>query len=153
MNATKITGKQAESMSGWDIARACGCHYDGDCSPIPHGGYFYNARDWVDCGYANAVEIYVDEDEVVHVTQGSIHRPDDPSDMVRAFESCGIDADDADVWQNANAQIEICRSYDGIEPHHYFAGRSFAGRSFPLATWKEKRIWEKILPWIQRLGE
>jgi hypothetical protein len=83
------------SRPAWTIARAYGCEYSGDLSPVPHGGFFYDSRDWKEHGYANAVRFFLCEDSNrMIVERCTINKP---LDMVPAFECCDVQMSDRDL--------------------------------------------------------
>lgn len=51
------TIKSLREDSPWDIAEKFGLHYSGDCCPVPHGGFWYESKNWREHGYANAIRI------------------------------------------------------------------------------------------------
>lgn len=147
MTANKPTDQELASMSGWDIAKALGCEYSGDCNPIRHGGFFYDARDWEAWGYANIVEFWDDpetKDDILVVQRGTIHKPDD---MSGAFRCCDVPESEQG---NIHAQIEACRYYGGIETDDE---DRLQPRRYNLDNWKEWRIWKSIRPLIEQLGK
>jgi len=148
--------RELADLSGYDIARVLGCHYTGDVSPIPHGGIFYSVRNWSSYGYASCVEIEVIahsvDEGIVLVTRGTIHRSDDEPRMLAALDCIGMRdewdriASDPNNGSIYHLEIEACRAYRGIEPD------GIGEWTFPLATWREWRIWRKVRPWIEELG-
>lgn len=145
---TKERFRRIASMNAWDIADEYGCSYSGDRSPIPHGGFFYDTRDWEEYGYASIVEFWLDsESGSIVVECGTVNRPDD---MESDFQCLGIGPDDPER-NNIHAQIAACRYGSGIEPSEDFNGRYV--KSFKLDDWKEWRIWRSVDGWIRQLGQ
>ncbi|CAB4162724.1 hypothetical protein UFOVP785_97 [uncultured Caudovirales phage] len=134
-----------ESMSAWDVAETFGCHYSGDSNAIEHGGYFYDASDWEEYGYASCVEFWLDPDakeDTLRILVGTINKP---NDMSGPFSCCDTPESEQD---NIHAQIDAVRSYCGIEPDDY---QEF-NRVCKLATWKEWRIWKSVCPLLFNLA-
>ena len=146
---TKERFQRIADMSGWDIAKEYGCGYSGDGSPIPHGGFFYDARDWELYGYASCVEFWLDsESGSIVVECGTINRPDD---MESDFRCIGIGPDDPNR-DNVHCQIEACKAYWGYEPIEDFGGRYV--KSFRLDDWPhEWRIWRSVDGWLRQIGQ
>lgn len=141
---TKEQYQELSSLSAWDIANRIGIHYSGDCSPIPHGGFFYDAKDWEQYGYANCIEFWIDPDttpDTLRITIGTIHKPDD---MSGAFECCDVPEAER---SNIHAQIVACRDYNGIEPDEH----QEYSRAYNLETWSEWRIWKSVYPLLLSL--
>lgn len=149
------------------LACELGIGYTGDVDAIQHSGLFYDRSNWLDYGYASAVELlnHYDEDDgspLLLVTQGTINRGDD-EDWMRAAQRC---AGDTQGWEECRAQVELdpnhpaglemvdreieaSLGYSGIEPAHYHATRGYK-----TDTWrKEWRLWRSILPMILALQE
>lgn len=138
--------RKLSSFSAWRIARYYGCHYSGDCNPIPHGGFFYDARDWKEHGYANCVEFWFDYDNhAMVVSTGTINKC---NDMAAAFDCCDVPLSYRDM---IDVQIEACQSYAGIESDDCVNGmRSFAvdeNDNIP-----EEKVWSYAKGLIRRLG-
>ncbi len=146
----KAQFQRIADMDAWNIAKEYGCHYSGDCSPIPHGGFFYDARDWEKYGYASIVEFWCDDDsreDTLIVECRTVNRPDD---MESAFRCIGIEPGNP-LRNDVHCQIEAVQSYQGSEPLEDFSG-PFVKR-FKLADWPhEWRIWRSIDGWIRSLG-
>ncbi len=51
------TIKSLRENSPWDIAKKFGLHYSGDYSPVPHGGMWYESKNWASLGYADAIRL------------------------------------------------------------------------------------------------
>jgi hypothetical protein len=151
------------SLAGWDLAGQLGCQFSGDCNYTDHGGYFYDAREWRRNGYASAVEFcrLADDDDSLHVSCGSIPRPDSLSDCLA---SCGWKYDgtgsaialvnesgevitDLDIM--ARVEIESCRGHWGIEPQEDFGGPYV--QRFEDGT-EDAEILEAVIGWLEGLS-
>lgn len=144
--ANATTNEQLASMSSWQIAETFGCHFSGDANPIEHGGFFYDARDWEDYGYASCVEFWEDpETHALIVQPGTIRKWSNDRERASALQFCGIDE-----FESIHAQIDACRYYLGIEPD----GTEYPYlKAFNLETWSEKNIWKSVRGWIEQLGK
>lgn len=152
-------GHDLASKSGWDIATVLNCGYQGDGSPIYHGGFFYDSRRWEREGIARAVEFWHDPEHVkaryddphdkrLMVQQGWIKAPRTEKEREECWDT-SIPPGHADR-SNIHAQIYTTRLACGIEP----AGITFPHlMGFTLRTWPENRIWRKVAPWLVELGE
>jgi hypothetical protein len=131
------------SRPAWTIARAYGCEYSGDLSPVPHGGFFYDSRDWKEHGYANAVRFFLCEDSNrMIVERCTINKP---LDMVPAFECCDVQMSDRDL---VDAQIEACEGYMGAETDEI---KEFAPDANDNLD--EDKILNSVKGWIRALGK
>ena len=156
---------QLASLAGWDLARQLGCQFSGDCNYTDHGGYFYDSREWRRNGYAAAVEFRrIDDDEnSLHVSCGTINRPNDISGCLA---SCGwrydgtgsaiaivdergeVITDELDIM--ARVEIDACRGHWGIEPQEDFGGPS--SQRFPDGT-DDSDILAAVIGWLTSLAE
>lgn len=142
--AKVVTDKELASMSGWDIAKALGCHYSGDSDPIRHGGFFYSILDWEENGYADCIEFWSDDgDGKLRIYTGTIHRLEG-KELESAFGCVGLEDGQRG---NIHAQIDACKSYAGMEPNY-----DGVATTFGLENWKEHRIWARVRPLIERLS-
>lgn len=142
----RLTSAELASMPAWDAARALGCSYEGDCNPIDHDGFFFSLHDWLENGFCNVVEFWVDPDaNQLVVSCGSIHRPDDEQELARALSGAGIPPDEIDP-NNPAIEIVACRYMNGIEPDAYAQPMRFRYGT------NEARIWGRVRGWIEELA-
>lgn len=73
---SKITIKQLRDGSPWDNAKRLGIAYTGDSSTIPHGGTFYETKNWQQYGYAECLQ-FCESEGTLWVERGTINRPSD----------------------------------------------------------------------------
>jgi len=131
-----MTNSQLASMGASQIAAEMGCHYSGDENVLLHGGFFYDAREWEEYGYASVVEFHESEG-VVTVSTGTVCK----RNLEPAFKCIGYSGD----LNNIHAQIEACRAYGGIEWDGF-------SRSYRLCNWREGRLWARIRHLIEGLA-
>lgn len=141
--------KRIESMAGWDIASHYGCDYSGNINVIPHGGYFYDLRDWERYGYARIVEFMVldgpdDDEPQLWVECGTVNRLKG-KELTSAMDCIGNP--DIDDDSRIHVEIDACKSYAGFD-------RDECGtRTFKLANWpQEWRIWRQVNGHLINLG-
>jgi len=136
-----MTKPEFAALSGWAIAEHFGCQYYGDGSPVPHGGVFYDMRDWQRYGYANVVNIYKDPEgePIMTVERGTLNKPED---MQSAFDCAGTPKDQYD---NPAAQIEAVFAACGVEPDSVNPWSYF-----PIDD--EDRLWEETEQDLKLLG-
>lgn len=93
MNASKIiTIKSLMESDPWSIVENIdNLEYTGDMNFIPHGGTFYDTSNWIEYGYAEAIEISGYEDAIL-VSERVVNKLAD-SDYQAALKHCGFEYD------------------------------------------------------------
>lgn len=119
MTTQKIpTIKVLRQDSPWAIAEKFGLHYSGDMCPVPHGGYWYSAKNWREFGYANAISISESEG-VLLVESITINRVESNLDSMKKFsdfDSVVADCESRGFPANIDLlEIEGFASYCGVE--------------------------------------
>jgi hypothetical protein len=139
------TDVQLSSLSGDQIAKHFGCHYQGDANPL-NGGYFYSLENWAEHGYADAVSIEVIEGRFC-VEYGAIRKACDENldELVEEFESFGGETELRD-----NVHWQVYGSLEGgFDCQEDFGG---AYRKWFDADVDEDRFWDEITNWLEWLG-
>ena len=147
MTTTKkpqLTIKSLRTESPWEIAKRLGIHYSGDLNSIPHGGYYYETKNWESYGYCEFVR-FQESEGVLYVELGTVNRP---NDMLPALKCIGMESnEDSD---DPHVQIEACMAYG-----HYDIDETMQWRSDNAKSWgdfPEFQIYQRARPHILNLA-
>lgn len=157
----KLTIKQLRTRPAYEIAEQLGLSYSGDCSPIPHGGVFYETYNWAEYGYSNCVRIQESEGRL-WVDCLTVNKPNSEDDRRSALESSGWKfCDDTDapglVSQSgghpteltADIEIDALLNSGGYEVDTGEEFKSDNGKSW--GDFPEFKIWQYAKPHIVAL--
>lgn len=101
------TIKSLRNDSPWNIAEKFGVHYNGDMNPIPHGGVWFDSKNWNENEYATAIRIQ-ESAGTLWVELCTINRYDG---IEKALSFCDIESEKVSIEE----EIYACLSYVWVD--------------------------------------